>query len=133
MIEYTPKTVIELDAIRDMKKECVDLVTGNKGFILVFWKENGQPIRTEHKSFAEVAKKFYSLRESNVKPKAKEKWRLKTDTSKVLTVFWCGKDYVQFHAPWMKACKSVVTCEPNEHLTAGAKLSTFLKRYEPVI
>lgn len=63
-------------------------------------------------------------------PKPKEKWRLKSDKLKILTVSWCNEcGYVQFYAPWMKRCQDVFgTAKP--HILTGAALDTFYKRYE---
>ena len=54
------------------------------------------------------------------RPVANEKWRRKTDHSKVLTVKWINTcDYVHFDAPWMKRY-------------SGCCLDVFLKRYERI-
>ena len=54
-----------------------------------------------------------------MKPAYGEKWRSKTDPTKVLEVQWCNTcDVVGFKAPWFKAHSSTLN------------LDAFLKRYE---
>jgi hypothetical protein len=63
------------------------------------------------------------------RPMPGEKWHLKSDPKKVLTVAWCNScDYVQFHAPWMKQCQRH-NVGPHPSFYAGAQLKTFLNRY----